>query len=79
MTTQTKSLITILIKNNLLVKLYKFYILDSLTIAKQLGFKQLFKLRGWKLLAFIIAYYLIRDTIIYLIIPYIVARGLTTL
>ena len=79
MATQTKSFMTTFIKNNPLVRMYKFYILDSVVIAKQAGFKQLLKLRGWKLFAFIIAYYLIRDTIIYLIIPYIVARGLTTL
>jgi len=29
---------------------------------------------GWKILAVIAAYYLVRDSILYLIIPYLVAR-----
>jgi hypothetical protein len=36
----------------------------------------LIKRHGWKLVIAIVVYYLIRDTVLYLIIPYLVARKL---
>ncbi len=38
--------------------------------------KHLFRRYGWKLLVAICVYYLIRDGILYILIPYLVARKL---
>ncbi len=40
---------------------------------RTLGWKGLFRKRGWKLVALIVAFYLVRDTIIYIIIPLVIA------
>jgi hypothetical protein len=60
----------------ILFRLYKYYIIDSIIIAKDHGFKELFKRRGWKFLMIIISYYAVRDTLIYLVIPYLIAKGI---
>lgn len=60
----------------ILVRFYKYYIIDSIIIVKDHGIKELFKRRGWKFLLIIISYYAVRDTLIYLIIPYLVAKGI---
>jgi hypothetical protein len=39
-------------------------------------FQIIYKKYGWKILAAILCYYLIRDVTIYIIIPYLIARGL---
>ncbi len=38
--------------------------------------KHLVKRYGWKLVVAIVVYYLIRDTVLYIIIPYLIARKL---
>lgn len=40
------------------------------------GFKAVFKRYGWKIFAAFFIYYLIRDSLIYIIIPYLVAKHL---
>ena len=49
---------------------------DKLSRWQRLGarFRFLFKRHGWKLVWGFIVYYLIRDTILYIIIPYFIAR-----
>ncbi len=59
-----------------LFRLYKYYVLDSNYIVKNYGFKTLLGLRGIKFLLFTILYYLIRDSILYLIIPFFIAKKL---
>lgn len=59
-----------------LFRLYKYYIIDSIIIVKKSGFKELLKKRGWKFFLIITAYYLVRDTILYIIIPFLIARGI---
>lgn len=61
---------------NFLIRLYKYYIIDSILIIKREGLKALLRERGWKVFAVIIAYYSIRDTILYIIIPYLIAKGI---
>lgn len=61
---------------NILIRFYKYYIIDSILIVKREGFKSLLKKRGWKVFAVIIAYYTIRDTILYILVPYLIAKGL---
>lgn len=58
-----------------LFRIYRYYVIDSILIVKNEGFKQLLRKRGWKFLLVIITYYAIRDSILYLIIPYLVLRG----
>lgn len=61
---------------NILIRFYKYYIIDSILIVKREGFKVLLKKRGWKVFAVIIAYYTVRDTILYILVPYLIAKGL---
>ena len=61
---------------NILIRFYKYYIIDSILIVKREGFKALLKKRGWKVFAVVIGYYTVRDTILYIIIPFLVARGI---
>ncbi len=44
-------------------------------IYKEDGFKGLVKKGGWKLLFYFFMFYLIRDSILYLLIPYLIAKG----
>jgi len=73
MTTLT---VATVVQQNPLFRLYKEYIIDSALILKRFGFKELVRQRGWKFLLAIFAYYLVRDTILYVAIPLYVARGL---
>ena len=45
-------------------------------IYKNDGFKGLVKKGGWKLLFYFFIFYLIRDTILYILIPYLVWQGI---
>lgn len=51
---------------------------DKLSRWQRFGarFRFLFKKHGWKLVWGFIIFYLIRDTILYVIIPYLIARGI---
>jgi hypothetical protein len=40
--------------------------------------KMIFKQYGWKVAVALFMYYLIRDVILYIIIPYLVVKGLIT-
>ena len=61
---------------NIIIRLYKYYIIDSIIIVKREGFKTLLRERGWKVFAIVIGYYTVRDTIVYVLIPLLVANGL---
>jgi|GEM_PF-969748 len=61
---------------NILIKLYKYYFIDSIIIAKREGFKSLLKKRGWKVFAIVVGYYAVRDSIVYLLIPYLITNNL---
>jgi hypothetical protein len=43
---------------------------------KESGFKGVIKRYGWKAFAVFFTYYLIRDSILYILIPYLIARGI---
>jgi hypothetical protein len=68
--------VTAVVQENALFRLYKHYIIDSALILKRCGFRELVRQRGWKFLVAVFAYYLVRDTILYVAIPLCVARGL---
>ena len=40
------------------------------------GFRGVVKRGGWKLLFYFFIFYLIRDTILYILIPYVVGKGI---
>ncbi len=52
----------------------KITISDCKVTFKQGGFKAVVKRYGWKLFAIFFAYYLIRDLLIYVFIPYIITK-----
>ena len=57
--------------------LFKIKILEKyIAIFKESGYKGLIKEGGWKLLFFFFMYYLIRDSILYILIPYLVVKGI---
>jgi len=45
-------------------------------VFKKEGFKGLVKRYGWKLIVAVFMYYLIRDSILYILLPYLIAKGL---
>ena len=56
---------------------FKFnFISKYIAIFKKDGFKGLIKEGGWKLLIFFFLYYLIRDSILYILIPYLIVKGI---
>jgi len=61
---------------NIIIRLYKYYIIDSIIIVKSKGLKALFKKRGWKFFAIIIGYYAVRDTVVYVLVPLLIAQGI---
>ncbi|MCB0290881.1 MAG: hypothetical protein KDH97_11560 [Calditrichaeota bacterium] len=73
---KTQSIVAGRFQQNVLFRLYKHYIIDSILIVKREGFKALLRRRGKKFLFAILAYYLVRDTMIYIILPYCIARGI---
>lgn len=50
-----------------------------LIIYKEQGYKAMLKAAGWKIVLGIFMFYLIRDSILYILIPYLVAKGFLSL
>lgn len=44
---------------------------------RQLGWRGLLRKRGWTIIALVVLYYLVRDAILYILIPLAIAAGLT--
>lgn len=61
-------------QKNLLFRSYKHYIIDSILVVKNHGFKELVRQRGKKFFIGVIGYYAVRDSIVYIIIPLCIAR-----
>ncbi|GAB4300712.1 MAG: hypothetical protein Kow0098_28350 [Ignavibacteriaceae bacterium] len=59
-----------------LIRIYKYYVIDSIIIVKKYGFKELLKQRGLKFFLIIITYYALRDTLVYILIPLLIAKGI---
>ena len=70
------SKILTILQGNFFFSVYKYYIIDSVLIIKNRGLKELLRTRGLKFILVVIAYYIVRDSMIYLVIPFLVARGL---
>lgn len=45
---------------------------------KELGIKGFVKKHGWKLVVAVFMYYLIRDSILYILIPYLIINNIIT-
>jgi len=52
------------------------FLKEYANIWREDGFRELLRQKGWKVVLVIIVYYLIRDTLLYIVIPYLIARGL---
>ncbi len=46
------------------------------TVWREHGFKEFIKRKGWKVVAIVFVFYLIRDSFLYLFLPYLATRGL---
>ena len=66
----------VLVQQNPLFRFYKHCVIESLLIAKRHGLRELVRQRGRKFLLIVAGYYLVRDTILYVVIPLSIARGL---
>lgn len=62
------------LRTSVFFRWYKYFILDSVAIIRVSGFATFIKTRGWKVIAVVITYYLIRDTFLYILLPYLIAR-----
>jgi len=51
------------------------FIRDYVKIWKEQGFKELIKQKGWRVFAIIFFYYLIRDSFLYILLPYLAYKG----
>ena len=51
------------------------FINEWLEIKREGGFKLLLQKKGWYVILAIITYYLIRDSILYILIPYLIYKG----
>ena len=45
-------------------------------VIKKEGLKGFIKIYGWKVVVVVFLYYLVRDSILYILIPYLFAKGL---
>lgn len=50
---------------------------EALDVYRESGFRGITKRYGWKVFAVFFAYYLIRDLILYVMIPYLAYKGFT--
>jgi len=51
------------------------FINEWLEIKREGGFKLLLQKKGWYVILTIVIYYLIRDSILYILIPYLIYKG----
>jgi hypothetical protein len=59
-----------------LKNIYKPAIVQEWTrILREKGVKEFIRLKGWKIFAAIFVFYLVRDTLVYIVIPLLVAQG----
>lgn len=52
------------------------FIQDWMSPWKEHGFKEFARQKGWKVVATVFLFYLVRDSILYILIPVLAARGL---
>jgi len=52
------------------------FIREWIRLIKTEGFKEFIKRKGWKIVAAIFVFYLIRDSILYIILPYLIINNI---
>jgi hypothetical protein len=52
------------------------FIREWLGIIKEKGLKEFIRQKGWKIVAIFFLYYLIRDSILYIILPYLIINNI---
>jgi len=50
-------------------------IVEWTTLLREKGVKEFIRVKGWKIVVAIFLYYLIRDSLLYLVIPFMIAQG----
>ena len=58
------------------LRFYRYVVLDSLLILRRHGARELLRRRGWRFAGAVLGYYIVRDTLIYVLLPLWIARGL---
>jgi len=57
-------------------KIFKPQIIQDWTkLLREKGFKAFLREKGWKVVAAIFLFYLVRDTLVYILIPFLIAQG----
>ncbi len=51
------------------------FIKEWMALWKKVGFRGFIKEKGWKVVVLVILFYLIRDSILYIILPILAAKG----
>lgn len=57
-------------------RLYRYWIIDSIGHLRRGGPRELIRQRGWRFVIVILCYYLVRDTLLYIVLPLLAARRL---
>lgn len=57
-------------------RIYRHVVLDSLDMVRHQGARELLRRRGWRFAGAVLGYYLVRDTVVYVLLPLWLARGL---
>lgn len=55
------------------------WIREATRVFRASGFKGLLKAYGWRFVALFFVYYLVRDSFLYLLLPWLAAKGLLSL
>ena len=55
-------------------RLYRYAVIVSVLIVRREGWRELLRQRGWRFFAAIVAYYLVRDILLYIVLPLWLAR-----
>lgn len=58
------------------LRLYRYAVLESVQIVRRHGARELLRQRGWRFAGALLAYYLIRDTVLYLVVPLWIAHAI---
>ena len=58
------------------LRVYHYAVLDSVALVRRHGWREALRQRGWKFFAVVVAYYLVRDTVLYVLVPLCLARRL---
>ena len=62
------------VKASRAVSCYRFWVHANIALLRERGFRAVLRERGWKHFAVICFYYLIRDSLLYLVVPYWIAK-----